>query len=330
MEALRTATSARIGRNQVVTVIVSSGANTLNDRNLEDERLPPPENRVVVAADGYELATSFFDGGSTDTFVLINSATGVPRRFYRRFATYVQRQGWHALTYDYRGVGDSKPDSLRGFKGSMRDWALLDMTAMVSWIEREISPGRLFVVGHSFGGQTPGMIENAHAIDAMVGVSAQSGHWAVQGGREPARVRLIVTVVIPLLSQLFGYFPWSRFARGEDLPKGVALEWARWCRNPNYLLDDGTLPLYRYESFAAPVLAYSIGDDDWGTRRAVDDMMRAYRNVSRRHIEPADYGLERLQHMGFFREGAEPIWREVIEWLSDAVPKAAQREPRLA
>lgn len=28
-----------------------------------------------------------------------------------------------------------------------------------------------------------------------------------------------------------------------------------------------------------------------------------------------DYGLERLGHTGFFREGAEPLWREIIGWL---------------
>jgi predicted alpha/beta hydrolase len=164
------------------------------------------------------------------------------------------------------------------------------------------------------------MIENAHRLDAMVGVSAQSGYWGVQGGRERARGRFVVTVAIPLLAHLIGYFPWSWFGPGEDLPKGVALEWARWCRYPNYLLDDKSLPLERYRSFTAPVLAYSIDDDDWGTSRAVDDMMRAYGSVTRRHIAPADYGLERLQHMGFFRDGAEPIWREVVEWLEDAVP----------
>jgi predicted alpha/beta hydrolase len=114
---------------------------------------------------------------------------------------------------------------------------------------------------------------------------------------------------------LFGYFPWSRFAAGEDLPAGVALEWARWCRNRDYLLGDETLPLQRYEAFDAPVLAYSIEDDDWGTPRAVDDMMRAYANVARRHLVPPDYGLDKLGHMGFFRKGSEAIWDEVIAWL---------------
>lgn len=276
-----------------------------------------PETRVVVAVDGYPLSASYFHAAGSDTVVLVNSATAVPRRFYQRFATYLQRQGWQALTYDYRGIGDSKPPSLRGFDADMRDWAMLDMTAMVDWIDRTLAPKRLFVIGHSFGGQALGMIENAGRVDAMVGVSAQSGYWGAQGGSEPAKVRLLVTAVIPLLARLVGYFPWSWFASGADLPRGVALEWARWCRDPDYLLGDKSLPLERYAVFNAPVLAYSIEDDDWGTRRAVDDMMRAYPNVSRRHIAPADYGLARIQHLGFFRAGSERIWKEVVEWLQE-------------
>ena len=123
--------------------------------------------------------------------------------------------------------------------------------------------------------------------------------------------------MIPVLVRIFGYFPWSRFAAGEDLPGGIALEWARWCRNRDYLLGDPTLPLERYDRFDAPVLAYSIDDDDWGTPRGVDDMMRAYARVTRRHLVPADYGLEKLGHMGFFRQGSEAIWDEVVEWLDE-------------
>lgn len=275
---------------------------------------------TVTAADGQVLSATVFDAAASDTVVLINSATAVPRGFYRRFASFLQSHGWSAVTYDYRGIGGSAPRSLRGFDAAMRDWALLDMSAMVDWIANEFSPARFFVVGHSVGGQTLGLIENANRIDAMVGVSAQSGYWSVQGGRERNRVRFIVTVAMPVLCRLVGYFPWSWFARGADLPKGVALEWAAWCRKPNYLLDDESLPLDNYRKFTAPVLALSIDDDDWGTSQAVDDMMRAYRNVTRRHIRPADYGLTRLQHLGFFREGAEPIWRDTIEWLTDTVP----------
>lgn len=219
-----------------------------------------------IDARGHLLAASVFESPGSNTAVLVNAATGVPRQFYRHFAAYLRDHGWTVVTYDYRGIGGSAPPSLRGFGARMRDWALIDMPAVIDWLSARFQMRRLFVVGHSFGGQAIGLIEQPERISAMVGVSAQSGYWGVQGGAEKYRARFAVTVMIPVLSRLFGYFPWSRFAAGEDLPAGVALEWARWCRNRDYLLGDATLPLERYDDFAAPILAYSIEDDDWARR----------------------------------------------------------------
>jgi hypothetical protein len=33
-----------------------------------------------------------------------------------------------------------------------------------------------------------------------------------------------------------------------------------------------------------------------------------------------NYGLPRLQHMGYFREGSEMLWQEATEWLDEVVP----------
>lgn len=274
---------------------------------------------VRIEARGHSLAASVYESADPDTVVLVNAATGVPRQFYKYFAAYLRDQGWTAVTFDYRGIGGSAPPRLRGFGARMRDWALIDMPAVIDWLYSKFQLRRLFVVGHSFGGQGIGLVEQPGRVTAMVGVSAQSGYWGLQGGAEKYRARVAVTVMIPVLTRLFGYFPWSRFAAGEDLPGGVALEWARWCRHPDYLLGDETLPLDRYAAFDAPILAYSIEDDDWGTAPAVDAMMHAYSNVTRRHLVPGDYGLSSIGHMGFFRRGAEAIWDEAIAWL-DEIP----------
>lgn len=277
--------------------------------------MPPDPVELRIDAGGYPLAASLFEARAADTAVVVNSATGVPHQFYKHFAAYLRDHGWTTLTYDYRGIGDSAPASLRGFDARMRDWALIDMPAVFDWVVTEIGPRRIFSIGHSFGGQALGLVPGPARITAAIGVSSQSGYWKLQGGREKPRAFVAVTVVIPVVSRLAGYFPWSVFAAGEDLPKGVALEWARWCRSPGYLLDDDTLPLGRYAKFDAPILAYSIDDDDWGTPASVETMMRAYPNVTTRHLVPADYGLEKLGHMGYFRQGSEPIWDEAIAWL---------------
>src|SRR5690349_25166291 len=86
---------------------------------------------TVPATDGYPLAgTLYLPRGTKRHAVLINSAAAVPRKLYRGFAGYLARRGCAVLTYDYRGIGDSrprtwnghgKPKSLVGFRASMSD-----------------------------------------------------------------------------------------------------------------------------------------------------------------------------------------------------------------
>jgi len=247
---------------------------------------------------------------------IISSATAVPQHFYRHYACALAEAGYVAVTYDYRGTGRSRPKSLRGFQAKTRDWGLLDMAGVVDWVHTQFKPECVLMVGHSVGGQVAGLLDNSSLIDGMITLSAQSWHWRLQGGEQKWIVAFHVHVTFPLLSAIFGYMPCSRFGSAEDLPKGAALEWARWCRDPLYLLGDDTLPLDRYAEFSAPILAYSIDDDKWGTRRSVDAMMSAYPNVERRHVEAAQYGLQFLGHFGYFRQTSRHLWADGIAWMN--------------
>ncbi|WP_300030713.1 alpha/beta fold hydrolase [uncultured Roseobacter sp.] len=263
------------------------------------------------------MGGTLYTAGAQAPFVIVNGATGVPHSFYRRFAAHSQQAGFSVLTFDYRGVGASAPKDLRGFSAQVSDWGLMDMQAAVNFVESTCTPDALYIVGHSAGGQQAGMIRSPDKIAAMVTMSSQSGYWRLQGGWEKPKVWFFVTVFIPMLTRLFGYFPWRYFG-GEDLPYHVALGWAAWCRSPGYLLDDARLPLHRFREFGSPVLACSIDDDNWGTRAAVEAMMSAYPNVEFRHLIPSEYGLTRLGHMGFFRKGSEALWDETLRWLQQA------------
>jgi len=221
------------------------------------------ESVEITTTDGRVLGGTLFRAGAGSRVIIVQGATAVPHQFYRRFAAFMQQRGTTTLTYDFRGTGESGPDSLKGYKAACSDWGLIDMPSVLDWV--------------------------SHTL---------------------------VYFFLPLVTRLFGYFPWSRFASGNDLPKDVALQWARWCRHPDYLFSDSSLPLQRYREFRAPVLAYSIDDDNWGTAKSVDALMqRAYANVERQHIVPSEHGLTKLGHMGFFRQGSETLWQEVYDWL---------------
>lgn len=275
------------------------------------------------ARDGYELGGTLYLAGSDAPFMILNGATAVPQSFYARFASHMQSKGISVLTFDYRGVGASAPASLKGFNARVSDWGLKDMQAAVEYVEAAYDPDTIYIVGHSAGGQQVGMIESPERIAAMATVSSQSGYWRLQGGWEKPKVWFFVAILIPVLTRLFGYLPW-RFFGGEDLPYHVALDWAAWCRSPGYLRDDQRLPLDRFDAFKAPILAYSIDDDGWGTRRAVQAMMSAYPNVDFRHVVPSEYGLPKLGHMGFFRRGSEALWDETLGWLKQTGARRAE------
>lgn len=271
---------------------------------------------TIPARDGYELAATIFGAAENrPRVVIISSATAVPQRFYRHFAAALANAGFTAVTYDYRGIEIGNREELRKLRATARDWALQDLPGVVDWAADRFDPEKLFLVGHSFGGQVAGMYDRPAVIDGMVTMSAQSGHWRLQGGEQKLVVWLHTHVTLPLLSKLMGYMPMSAVGAGEDMPAGVAVEWSRWCRHPDYILGDRTLPLDRFQDFTAPVFAYSFGDDKWGTPRSVEAMMRAYPNVELRHVEPSEAGLRSIGHLGYFKPQSEVLWNDTIAWF---------------
>ncbi|MEM8931402.1 MAG: alpha/beta hydrolase, partial [Acidobacteriota bacterium] len=73
------------------------------------------------ARDGHPLVGTLFESDEPPRLALVvNSGTGIPRRFYARFAAHAAARGFVVLTYDYRGIGGSRPNSLRGFEARMQ------------------------------------------------------------------------------------------------------------------------------------------------------------------------------------------------------------------
>ena len=127
-----------------------------------------------AARDGYPLAaTEFIPDGAPRAAVVINSATAVPRRIYRGFATYLAERDFAVLTYDYRGVAGSRPKSLVGFPARMRDWAALDVTAALEHVRARWPDMQLAAIGHSFGGQAIGFLPNNDLIARTLMIAAQ-------------------------------------------------------------------------------------------------------------------------------------------------------------
>jgi predicted alpha/beta hydrolase len=280
------------------------------------------------AADGYALgATLFLPRGAKQHAVLISSATAVPRRIYRRFAGYLARRGSAVLTYDYRGIGDSRRraligtnrlQSLAGFKATMVDWAALDIVAAVKWMRERYHNLPLAYVGHSFGGQALGLLPNNTDVTRALLIAAQAGYWKLMDAPERYRVYALLNLAGMPLTKLFGYTPgWAGV--GEDLPKGVFEQWTRWVMSRRYLFDEPNLrALSNFANYKGALRSIHLADDPWATRPAIELLCSGFKATTPEiiTITPKDADVPKIGHLGFFRpEHRDTLWRGAAEWL---------------
>lgn len=281
------------------------------------DALPPPTVDLPIAAsDGERLdATLTGDADAAGApVVLVASALGVRRRFYQPFAAHLAgHEGMRVLTWDWWGSTTAPPCGREG-RATLRHWGERDLAGIIAWAAAEWPGAPLVALGHSFGGQSVGMAPNAGALSALVTVAAQSGYWG--HWPRPARYGFAALwhVAVPAATHLFGHLP-GWMMGGGGLPAEAALEWARWCRRPEYLGD-----YVGHARFGAPILAVSIADDRYAPAAAVDALHAEYRGaeITRRVVRPAEVGTTRLGHFGLFRPGeTRPLWREIAAWIRD-------------
>jgi predicted alpha/beta hydrolase len=287
---------------------------------MEDIRDDDAKPFTLPAIDGRPLAATLFEPqGAARGTLIVHGATATPQRFYRGFARFLAERGVRVITYDYRGVGRSRPASLRGYPATMTQWARLDARAAHADVARHYGGAPVAILGHSFGGQLVGLIDEAREVDGAIFVGAQLGYYGHWPLAQRARLAVLWRALVPAFTSTLGYLP-GRLGTGEDLPRGVAEEWARWCTQPDYVIAEHPDAAARFARFDRPTAFYSFTDDAFGPLGSVDALLdRLPRgSVDHRRVDPEDLGKGPIGHFGFFRSTfREPLWGEALSFLTD-------------
>ena len=277
-----------------------------------------------TCADGVTLKGHWFrPSGKSGPPVIVNAATGVKAAYYRRYAAFLAGHGFPVLTYDYRGIGLSRPARLQGCGFTWRQWGEEDMEAALRHA-METEGDAPMIVGHSIGGFLPGYAASSARISRLLTVGAQYAYWPDyrKGDRLPFFLKW--HVAMPALTLALGYFPGRRLGWLEDLPAGVALEWSfRRSRMEARLKEPlRSEILSRFAAVRAPMLALSVCDDPFATQSAVSRALDYYRSADRRKVmlRPADLGADKVGHFDLFHSRhAERFWADTLLWLRDGI-----------
>jgi predicted alpha/beta hydrolase len=291
---------------------------------IQGTALPHMKDTLRIhAADGYPLSvTSYIPRSSNGHVILINSATGVKQKFYGDFATHLALQGFRVFTYDYRGIGNSKPSTLKNFGASMHEWGTLDYHAVLKYVFLTYTDCETTVIGHSVGGQIIGMSPLSENVDRFVMIGAQTPYVKnFGGGFNKIKLLFFWYLLIPVLTRLFGYFPASRLGLFEDLPEGVAGQWADWARSKNFLFDELPFMKQRFNGLRQDSLMISFADDTYAPEGAVKDLMGHYKNMdwSHWHLTPNDLGQRSVGHFSVFKSSVGfHTWNQLMSWIGSS------------
>ena len=254
--------------------------------------------------------------------VLMVCAMGVPQSFYRAFCQWLAERGYVAMTFDFRGMGRSRQQSLRQLDADVMTWAELDAVAALEHLAATIPDLPITWLGHSLGGQIYAFTLNQ--VDAAVAarvkkfsyIAAGSGYW-LENAAPTKRISWLFWFVLgPVLTPLFGYWPGARLGIVGDLPKGVFYQWRAWCLNRDYAV--GVLPA-KYRALAAnvpvPITVISFTDDELMSEKNILSLQTTYPQHSLKALrfKPEDLGVKWIGHFGAFRnEMRTPIWERVV------------------
>jgi predicted alpha/beta hydrolase len=276
------------------------------------------------ALDGYELGGILY-GAESDSgpgrAALLSCGGGVPALRYARFARYLAAEGVPVLTYDYRGIGMSRVGSLRGFNATGEDWSELDSGGAIEYLRDRFPIADLVGMAHSIGTLLLGGAPNATSLSRFVFISAHTACLGDYLPRYQIPMALFWHVCMPIITSLVGFFPGRALGIGEDIPKGVALQWGarRTARKSSNASPRLAQIFDRAATLKGPVLVLGTTDDAYATPAATSRLLRAYASLASEVLwySPDDIGVKRLGHFGIFRRNAERvIWPRIVNFVT--------------
>ena len=270
-----------------------------------------PQVVTLAADDGRELrATRFEPAGEARGAVVVVPAMATPARFYAAFATWLAESGFHVLTFDYRGTGSV--EEMKAETGDVLRWAGDAASALEALLEEDLSVPVTWV-GHSLGGQLLPFARH-DLLDRALMIAAGSGYWRYNHPSLRWRAPLFLRVVGPLAMRVAGYYPGRRLGLLGDAPSPAMRQWSRWCLSPDYYGVDVPDLAERVAELDVPIAALSFTDDELLSARShlALEGLYAAAPVEPHRLSPADLGVERIGHHGFFRAAMRPAWDAVV------------------
>ncbi len=275
---------------------------------------------LIPQVDGPDVAIAHVPSGKSATSgtLLLLPALGMSMRFYRPLARALAEQGLDVVLFEQRGHGHSAVRASRSCDWGFAELLEQDVPTVLDWIEQNLKPTRLTIMGHSLGGHLAACLTALYPerIDHVILAASGSPYMPCFEGSIHWKLRFL-RAIIPVSTGLLGYFAGDKLGFGGREATTLMQDWSSLAKDNVYVAAgmsvDFDAGIARYPG---SVLRLCYEEDTYAPQKAADavaDKLSSAR-VDKHMITSNDLGYP-ATHFQWVRE-PEVTVAILMDWLS--------------
>ncbi|WP_081658840.1 alpha/beta hydrolase family protein [Terrimonas ferruginea] len=288
--------------------------------NLYRTRFSVMHSFTINTGNHQAISCSLYEAPAADKIMIIVSAAGVVQSFYKKIAEFFRHNNISSITFDYTGIGQSLHVNIEAESCSLTSWGSRDLEAVINHTITTFPNHKIILLGHSIGGQLIGLAPSSYMADKIILVAVQSGYWRFWKGFAKIKMWVNWHLLVPALTKGFGYLPSKKISRLENLPGNVAQEWAKWCRNRNYLFSCFAHNNLYFDKLKCNITSISMDDDFFAPPKSVEWLTAQFTNagIKRLRFSPGNFNALKIGHFSLFTEKfRNTIWNILLNEAED-------------
>ncbi len=275
------------------------------------------KTEILQTGAGHTITAQIFPAHTSATqetskgVCIIATATGVAQRLYEDFANWLTEHNYTAVTFDYDGIGLSIDRHVKFSKSDKISWAQNDCPAVLDYVKAEFPDQEITWIGHSVGAHMLGFMENTDDIAKAITVGAGTGTWWYNAPPTKRIAWFLWYFLVPATAPLLGYFPGDKLGIMCNLPKGVIMQWRRWCLQKDYAIGyEGDWLRQNFANTKMPMTSIAFTDDDMMSMKNVEMLHAFFTGADKKmvKIKPSDIGQKRIGHIGWHKARYRTLW----------------------
>ena len=250
--------------------------------------------------------------------VVISPAMATKASYYRAVSEWLASRGFTVYSFDYQGYGASARTPLKDVTADYFTWTR-DAARAVDAVradlgEQDQTSVPLTWIGHSLGCQFLPFTDHS-TLDKGIITCGGTGWWKNADKPDYYIAPLLWWAVAPALVKALGYYPGKKIKLLGDIPGPVMLQWAKFCRNPEYLFGVHPEHVTTFADVTIPVTSITFTDDKTMSAKASAHLESYYTgtDLDAQRYTPEELGQKSIGHMGLFRRGREDLWERLLE-----------------